>query len=597
MHDLYAVDVETTYTKERSLTRLSMQAYLHDPETELVGVAVAGPGSDQLWWYPRGEGFAIPPGATVVAYNAQFDALALTRFGLAPKDVRWLDAMALVRMFLTPVLPKLGLAEVARHYGWAKRTMPPFIGKRVADLSVVDMNLIGRYAVQDAVLARDIARKILPFVDAKELDLIDLNVRRVCEPQLQLDRATLEQIIEKEEKDVADTLAAAGVSINDVRSRTRYAALLEQRGVVIPTKTSARTGQPTLALARTDGWLAELAEGHTDPVVRALARARLRASSNIHRTRAERLLEASRHTTWLSVPLRYFGAHTGRFSGADGLNLQNLPRGSDLRRAIVAPPGKLVVAADLAQIEARIAAWVAQQTDLLDAFARKEDVYSRFATTLFGRPITKADEHERRVGKIAVLGLGYGMGAAKFVAYASQSGVAVDDSEAQRIVGLWRQLHPRIVETWYTLSAWLEKRQRDVRLPGVYSAGYGRLQLPRYLLIYYKLHVVDGQPTYLSRGQPMRTYGAKVFENIVQALARTVLTDAELRLAARGLRAALSAHDELVFVVDEDKLEAASAIITEEMTRQPDWATFLEQPYPIPLAVEIGHGRTYADCK
>lgn len=86
-------------------------------------------------------------------------------------------------------------------------------------------------------------------------------------------------------------------------------------------------------------------------------------------------------------------------SGANRLNLQNLPRGSLLRKAITAPPGYSLVVSDMAQIEARVLAWLAGEQAILDIFTRKDDLYCEVASKIFGRPITKADKDERFVGK------------------------------------------------------------------------------------------------------------------------------------------------------------------------------------------------------
>ena len=122
----------------------------------------------------------------------------------------------------------------------------------------------------------------------------------------------------------------------------------------------------------------------------------------------------------MPVPFKYSGAHTHRFSGDWSINLQNLPRDSELRKALRAPKGKVVVAVDTSQIEARINAMLSGQKDLVDAFREGRDVYCEFATVIYGRQITKADKVERFVGKTAVLSLGYGSGAAAFPEHVPQ---------------------------------------------------------------------------------------------------------------------------------------------------------------------------------
>ena len=134
--------------------------------------------------------------------------------------------------------------------------------------------------------------------------------------------------------------------------------------------------------------------------------AREAVKSRLEETRAQRFLENINPDGTFPVPLRYYAAHTGRFGGTESLNLQNLPRGSVLRKALTAPEGQRLFVADLSNIEARMLAWLANQEDLLDAFAAGRDVYSEFASQIYGRPVTKADKLERYVGKTAILGLG-----------------------------------------------------------------------------------------------------------------------------------------------------------------------------------------------
>lgn len=139
-------------------------------------------------------------------------------------------------------------------------------------------------------------------------------------------------------------------------------------------------------------------------------------------------------------------------SGGDKMNLQNLPRGGALRRALGVPEGKVLVACDSSQIEARLVAWVAGQHDLVQQFADKRDVYCEFASEVYGRPIAKSDKLERHVGKTAVLGLGYGMGAEKFRRTleigAGGIKVSLSSDEAERVVQLYREKNFKIAQFW-----------------------------------------------------------------------------------------------------------------------------------------------------
>jgi DNA polymerase len=312
----------------------------------------------------------------------------------------------------------------------------------------------------------------------------------------------------------------------------------------------------------------------------------------------------------MPIPLRYSGAHTHRLSGDWGINMQNLPRGGKLRKALKAPDGYVVIAADAAQIEARMVAWFAGQQNLVDQFANGEDVYCSFASVVFGRTITKADKKERWIGKTAVLGLGYGMGWVKFQATVkilskNQLGeqIELDDEEAQRIVNAYRTTYPKIPAMWQTLNntlSLISSGKGTARLGPVtcgVTAGPGQIDLPSGLSLYYKnLRHEDGQWVFdFGRTKGKRIFGGKLLENIVQALARIVVMDAAVRLrkplAMHDVRLAGQVHDELIYVVPEDLTTVVKALVLQEMSRAPEWAVGL------PLSAEAESGPSYGNAK
>ena len=112
------------------------------------------------------------------------------------------------------------------------------------------------------------------------------------------------------------------------------------------------------------------------------------------------------------IPLKYYGAHTGRWAGLDKVNFQNLPsrdvKKKALKNAILPPPNHVIINADSSQIEARILVWLAGQHDQVELYRQGKDVYCDFASRVYKKTITKKDNKERAVGKTCILGLGYG---------------------------------------------------------------------------------------------------------------------------------------------------------------------------------------------
>jgi DNA polymerase len=319
--------------------------------------------------------------------------------------------------------------------------------------------------------------------------------------------------------------------------------------------------------------------------------------------------------------LNYYGAHTGRLSGGDKMNLQNLPRGGALRRSLCAPDGKLLVACDSSQIEARVVAWLAGQSDLLEAFAQGRDVYSEFASAVYQRKVSKSDKLERFVGKTCILGLGYGMGAAKFrdTLALGMGGIKVEieEVEALRIVKLYREKNSRIAMLWTRCSSALNSiaggmefdiapkvlaslvtTKEGIRLPNNLAIRYPALQETDQNGYVYASDQRQFREALRARvvGEPVeadkmtRIYGGKVVENIVQAVARIVVTDQLVEISKR-YKVVLQVHDEVVIVCDEDEAEEAKAFVMGVMSTPPEWAKGL------PVACEADVGKTYGDAK
>ena len=141
--------------------------------------------------------------------------------------------------------------------------------------------------------------------------------------------------------------------------------------------------------------------------------------------------------------------------------MQNLPKKDGFREILLAPPGHLLVIADSASIEARVLAWLAEQQDLLEIFWQKGDPYKTMAATIYGKPETEITKEERTLGKVAVLGCGYGMGASKFQATAKTYGIDIDFDLAQLAVTTYRQTNKSIVDLWRFLDGMIPFMQKQ----------------------------------------------------------------------------------------------------------------------------------------
>ena len=436
------------------------------------------------------------------------------------------------------------------------------------------------------------------------------------DPVLKLDRDVLIAHLNSVQTKKAKLMERIDLSIgrDALMSNPQFAEVLKKLGVEPPLKTSLRTNKEAYAFSKTDYEFKALLE-HPNTAVQAVVAARLGIKSTLEETRTESFLGISERGA-LPILLNYWGAHTGRASGGDKMNLQNLPRGGALRRSIKVPDNHVLVAVDSAQIEARVVAWLAGQEDLLVDFRNSVDIYSKFASIVYDKPVTKADKVERFVGKTCILGLGYGMGARKFqgTLKIGQGGISVDmdEAKAQQTVNTYRRKYDMITALWKDADKAIQKMAQG------YETTFGTgiqlhctpegIHLPNGTMIRYPElswdFVGDEKNNFIYKGRygPVNIYGGKVVENVVQALARIVVfdqmakIDIEMRkndnpLADCRYKVALTVHDEVVCVVPKSASSWALEFMTETMSVPPKWCANL------PVSCEGDIGNNYADAK
>ncbi len=301
----------------------------------------------------------------------------------------------------------------------------------------------------------------------------------------------------------------------------------------------------------------------------------------------------------------FITGNTGRWSAGNKMNMQNLPRGGELRLSILAPKGHQLVVADSGQIEARVNAWISEQFDLLEAFAQQSDdsptdVYTKFASTIYGREITKADKLERFIGKIGVLGLGYSMGAAKLqttLALGTMGpAVFLEFDMCQKIVNLYRRQNFKIVAFWKTCEQIIQDMISG--RAGEYKClrwEKERVWLPNGMCLKYpNLKASQGdngytEYSYERKGARTKIYGGLLCENIVQALARIIIGDQLLELAdEHNYRIVTTTHDEVVSCVRTASAAKCFRTMLKVMATPPEWCADLV------LAAEGGWAPNYS---
>ena len=599
---LLTLDFETYYDTKLSLSKITTMEYVRDPQFKVWGVGLQVD-DDKPYWVTEDEvASALAEfdwdNTALLCHNTPFDGFVLTQYyGIKP--AYYYDTAAMARGWWPGMSASLrATSERCFPTDESMRKGDELVNaKGIYDLPPDIEEQIAGYCIQDVALTYAIFKQLHEAYPHSELDLIDLTTRMFCEPILQIDRERLTRYHESELMAGEQAIKNSGLTRKVLASNQKFATAIEKLGITVPTKVSPNTGLSIPAFGKNDAGWKQLCNMY--PEYQHIWDGRIAVKSRINETRASRFLAAAHPTTnELPAPLRYYAAHTGRFGGTDKLNLQNLPRGSELRKCLIAPKDQLIYVADLSNIEARMLAWLAGQDDLLVQFASGEDIYSNFASTVYNKSINKNDHPtERFVGKTAILGLGYGMGAKKFQATLASgaAGPSLDFSDAQAaaVVGKYRQTYNRIPILWKRLENYLTLSlyERTALPYSVLMFNEGEIKLPNKMSLKYKdLRVRNGQLEYIGRNGMEKTYGGRLTENIVQALSRIVITDAMLRLQTEipNGNVALTVHDEVVIIAPSENPDATMQTVIDTLCRPPPWATEL------PLDAEGGYAHNYS---
>lgn len=612
---IVTLDFETYYDREFSLSKMSTEEYIADPRFHVILVAAKVNDGPVNWVHGKAvkpflEGLDIP-NSGIVCHNAMFDATILQeRYGLRPGVI--FDTISMAQAHLRPFIPRIGLKyclEYCDFDGLRKgEEVHNMLGRSYASLSRQELERYAEYCCTDVEGTYRLFKHLKPLFPRSEFQIMDMTHRMYLEPKLELDAKLLAEAKQVEINKKAELLQKlSGIATKDVlMSNDKFADLLRGVGVDPPMKISLTTGKPTYAFAKGDPEFKAMREEYEDdPLVSLLLEARIGVKSTIQETRAGRLLDIALKFGKLRVPLNYYAAHTGRYGGTQKINMQNPPRvvkklgRAQIRYAMKAPKGHVVMAADLSQIEARIVSWLAECKILVDLFAAKADVYSAFATRAYKVEVVKGrsaeDDARRFVGKTCILGLGYGMGADKLKTTLNKDGVKVPLTEAQRFVSVYRDTYREIPELWWSLD-------RKIRILagtggkaeiGPVALTKGMVILPNGMPMYYNDLTHENDEWWYRFGNEWRKlFGGKLTENIVQALARIVVMENMLTIRKElGLQPVLQVHDELDYVVPEAQADRYAAAIGEIMAVPPTWAAGL------PVAAEVNYGPTFGDCK
>lgn len=667
-NDLFFFDAETYYATDYSLTKMTTIEYLCDKRFEFIlgsyilvrnGLITKGRIRDEkeLIEVVNSLNFSR---TTLIAHNVYFDgSMLFRRYGAVFND--YICTIALSRYIgVSTLAGGASLAKLTKFMieNGNKEIVPKgtevvrALGKRKAAFTRTDLERYAVYCDEDTHNCFVLYNNFIGLVPAEELAFQSMILKCGITPALFLDPNVLlddlERVLKRKQELITDftTKYAMDASslVSMIMSNEKFANALRDLGgateeeaeggkpftFIIPTKISARTGKLTYAFAKTDEGMEKLVECEYRPVA-ALASIRLGIKSTIEETRLKTMLSLSRYAPF-SIPYLIGGAHTQRLSGTDKINMQNMPSGrvegqsKAMRKSLIAPAGFVVCSGDSSQIEYRVLAYMANNTRALNALAEGIDPYSYQASIVFGgdpreiKKLAKAGVEPyssvwRPMGKAQALGLGFGMGAAKFIIAAKMlAGMTVTPLESESAVSKFRATNPEIPIFWTVCNrvlahmidggnGWFGGLNNNlfyydgsatimgVRVPSI--------RLPNGTwLRYFNLRYEDkdGRRVMLfdrvkgSKREPQFIWGGSLTENLTQALAFAILKFQGVEISKR-YRVVLNTHDEWAVIVPHGQEQEGLDYLVQCMKTVPDYAEGL------PLECEASYAPSYGDCK
>lgn len=652
--DIILVDFETYFDADYHLGKgkkaLSIVEYVTDPRFAFTGLGIQIGGVGQMgsdghridWWEePRfipgphvpwaieqlkekfGKAFH---NCVVIAKNNKFDCLILVeKFGIYPPFT--IDIEDLSRYYDSRM--KQGLKDLCKLFKLpAKGDTKQFKGLYWETMTASQKQAMRQYCLGDITNEKSLLEILLPMLDNPdvELDLARHTLNLYLRPSLTLDIVQAQQIATEMDIALSTDLAKVAWILKYrtkakpnipkiMRAKKIFPQILKDvlpEGEIVPMKQGKNEMIP--ATAQNDVAFQYLL-AHKDQKVRDLCRAKAACSSwPLHQSKVTRMITQAKCSDGLiRMPLKYYGAHTGRWSGTGGWNPMNLggkgrgrpihPLIAQVRGTLVAPDGYTLIIVDSAQIEARELAWVAHQDDLLKGFADGEDIYSEFASEVFQERVWKPTEEEKKTpegqtadirrgfGKDNILGDGYGMGANTQYDRCRQNDSLrplFDSGEydwdfCNRLVKAYRTKYYKIPEFWteiakcfrwptkYSEERTVYKISEAAELVFTRSGSTTKMQLPSGRVMNYRYATVspkDNGIKYLHG----HLWGGSITENLIQAMCRCLLGYWLLKCEEVGIQIVLHSYDELVGCVPVKDAERDLQTMSDIMLQGPAWA-------------------------
>lgn len=636
-----SIDFETRSSCD--LRRAGAYAYAEHRDTDVWCMAYAVGDGPIETWLPGDDIPDIDWSLPKRAWNSQFERviwenIMVPKYGFPEFSVdEWWCTAAQARLMSLP--SSLEQAALALNMGLEKdmdgqrlmmrmaRPRKTVNGKHTWWDEPERVQRLVEYCVQDVEVERTIASMLRPWSDTeRKVFLLDQVANdRGLGIDVWLVDAALEVVEHATNKANVELFELTGGFCTSLTNPARIVTWLRQHGVQIQSLDKANVQ-------------AYIRDPRTDALARRILQLRMETGKT-STAKLQAMRDALSKNERIRGALLYAGAaRTGRFAGRL-VQPQNLPRPelpnpekaipavmsrdadlvdvcfgpplqviSDLLRScIVAADGKDFIAADFAAIEARVLAWIADQADLVAAFHQGQDVYKLMAQKIYKCTYDEVTKDQRQMGKMAILGCGYGMGAPKFAQTCTNIGIELSEADAKVIIDVYRTENNQIKKFWYDLE---NASKNALMHPGqVFQVGRIRFQKDgAWLLVtlpsgrdltYHRPSIEEietpwgmrdtfmffGLNSVTRKYEKQQMYGGRWAENIVQAVARDLLVEAMLRLEDHGYPVVATIHDEILTEqpVDFGQLKEVEQL----MAVTPEWAA------GCPVAAEGWRGNRY----
>lgn len=608
-----ALDFETFYSKDYSIQGSSTYQYVHHPEFDAYLVSIWSPEHSYVGRTDEFKDWKKFEGYTFIAHNASFDQRCFERcveLGIIPDiDVSWVCTADMCVYFQYQRNLK-GSAKEILGVSMDKEVRNNMKGKTWDDMIAMDESkAVLQYALDDAKYTYQIWEKLWPLWPETER-LLSHMTRTMAYRGLPVDLKKVEEGIDKLEGHLFEAKTSLPwYGEIDPDTKKEYVVYSKKAMAIECRKAGV---EPPKSLAKDSEQLADWIREHGDKLTFVSAMQNYnRINMHLQRTKSvkERLTDEGR----MSYNLKYFGADaTGRWSGDAGFNVQNMPRdtkyGVNIRNVVSPAEGKTLIISDLSQIEPRLTAFLAGDDDFLKLVAEGMSPYEAHARQTMGWTGGKLKDEDPELyllSKVRVLQLGYGSGWFKFAETVKAYGqTQILDSSFSRQDELrfqefakkyqpgkfsaysnlpteerrqwvnayiqvqdFRDKNPKITSSWKNLDKRLKSAANEgedfkIEIPSGRTLNYFRCR-----------HEPDGVTCATQKGSIRRTkmYGANLFQNSVQALARDCFGFILKNLYEASCDVVLHVHDEVVVEVEEENADEIKNEIQKIMMTGPEW--------------------------